>query len=193
MALTAAQNALIKDAILADPVLAAQPSDGDGLGFIAAALNAPSSPVVLAWRTDAPVSEISNGIDDTKYTPADTPLLADLPAKAAWFLNLCALITIKQMNLNNRLVGRTTINASLTRIRAGLLDAVTQVPAGANGAMTAPGGANGVNVLTPCLRNTRRIEAILAGTAQITGGLSGVIMAFEGTITGNEVDTARRS
>jgi hypothetical protein len=51
MELTPAQLQTLKAAIDADPVLAAQPMDGDGNGFIADAFNALASPAWTVWRT----------------------------------------------------------------------------------------------------------------------------------------------
>ena len=187
MPFTSQQNSLIKAAILADSTLASQPSDGDGLGFIANALNAMSSPVDNVWRTDVPVSEINDGIDYTKFTPTDA---AD---STVIFTNRVLAIQTKQMNLQNMLIGKDRIDASKPNIRAGIRDAVIQLPAGAGGAMVSAAGVSGVNVVTPMTRNSRRIESILASAQTTTGTVSAKTMGYEGMISSNEVDTARRS
>lgn len=49
--LTTEQLAVLKAAILADPVLAAQPMNSDGDFFIAAELNKPASPTYVVWKS----------------------------------------------------------------------------------------------------------------------------------------------
>lgn len=64
--LTAAQNTLIKAAILADPALAAQPTDGNGLGFIADALNAAASPAFTVWKSNVSITQVGDNIVGTE-------------------------------------------------------------------------------------------------------------------------------
>ena len=65
--LTSAQQVILKAAILADPVLAAQPANSDGAWAIAAVLNLPAVPDWIVWRTDADPEEImKNGMDWTR-------------------------------------------------------------------------------------------------------------------------------
>lgn len=60
MSLTPSQLSALKAAILADGTLAAQPMNSDGNFAIAAALNAPASPVFIVWRTNVLADEIGN-------------------------------------------------------------------------------------------------------------------------------------
>lgn len=58
MLLTTSQLQIIKAAILADPVLAAQPMDGDGNGFIADALNAVAAPAFTVWKSSVTLTQV---------------------------------------------------------------------------------------------------------------------------------------
>ena len=60
MSLSPAQNVILKAAILADPVLATQPSDGNGLSFIADAFNAVAVPDYIVWRSNVTAGETGN-------------------------------------------------------------------------------------------------------------------------------------
>ena len=58
MALTLAQLATLRDDILADPALAAQPLNTDGAIAIAQAYNSPASPAFVVWKTEVPRNEV---------------------------------------------------------------------------------------------------------------------------------------
>lgn len=65
--LTTAQQATLKAAILADPVLAAYPMTTDGAYAIAAAMNLAASPAFIVWKTSVNPDEIMrNGMDWTR-------------------------------------------------------------------------------------------------------------------------------
>lgn len=67
MALTTAQNAALKAAILADGTLNAFPNNSDGAFAIAALLNQEASPAWVVWRTSVARREIlQNGFDWTR-------------------------------------------------------------------------------------------------------------------------------
>lgn len=136
------------------------------------------------WRTDAPIDGINDGIDYGKYTPSDAVPSAD-PALSIDISRMLRIQT-KQMNLQNMLIGRATLNCSRPNVRGGLRDAVIGVPAGTAGALTAPGGASGANVLAACVRSGTRAEVMLAAAAQAsdtTGGTTARVMTFEGEVT----------
>lgn len=67
MSLTPAQNLLIKNAVLADPILAAIPSTFDGRYAIADALNLISEPAFVVWRTDVPTRDVKKAVVWTEY------------------------------------------------------------------------------------------------------------------------------
>jgi hypothetical protein len=65
--LTNAQLILLRDAILADPALAAFPNTQDGAFDLATALDALVSPAFIVWRTSVSRGEIlQNGFDWTR-------------------------------------------------------------------------------------------------------------------------------
>lgn len=189
--LTTAQLQTLKAAILADPGMAAQPMTSGGAFAIAAQLNAPASPAFKVWRTDVPVDSIIDAITWASYTPNDKVGAADtdpnLSRKIGWLLE----IQTKQMNLQLMLQGRSTLDCSHATLRAGLRDAVIQVPSGASGAATAPGGSSGVNVMNVCVRDATLGEKILAGAQQTTGTVTANVLGYEGTISSDDVQQAR--
>ncbi len=179
--MTSAQLATLKAAIVADNALNSQPMNSDGAFAIAEALNLPASPSVSVWRPDAPVQAINDAIDWAKFTPADA---AD---GTTIFTNRLLLIQTKQMNLQSMLVGRDTVDASRANVRAGLRDAVINIPAGVGGANVVAGGASGINVMNNCVRPALRIESILSTGQATTGGVTAKIMGFEGQVDYQDV------
>lgn len=180
-----AQLQALKAYIDADPVLSAIPNTNDGAYQVRDALNALASPTYTVWKTNASVDDIFDAIDFAKYTPTD---VAD---GTALFTNRLLSIQTKQMNLQNMLVGRQTVNASKQNVRAGLRDAVNQLPSGVGGALVSAGGPGGATVLTSLVRPARLVEKILvSGTAQ-TGTVTAGIMGFEGAISTTDVSDAR--
>ena len=187
MFLTPNQLAALLADINKDPVLSILPVNGDTSQAIATAYNLPSSPVVNAWRTEVPISNIYDAITWTNYTPNDAPDITTI------FTNRALVIQTKQMNLQNILQGRSTIDSSKANVRAGLRDAVILLPAGTGGAMVSAGGLGGATVLAACLRIATRAEALYATTQSTTGTITGNLLVFEGSISGTEVQIARTS
>lgn len=185
MSLTQTQLTALGAAIAADPALSAFPLGSDGALALAQVLNAPASPTFTVWRTDAKVSDIADAINWALYTPADAADTTTI------YTNRALLAQTKQMNLQLMLQGRTTLDCSKANIRAGLRDAVIQVPTGVGGAPTAPGGASGATVLTACTRAASLAEKILAGSPVATGTVTANLLGFEGTVTYQDVQAAR--
>lgn len=186
--LTTAQLQALKADILANAAqgqpLAAFYAAND-LNSIADWYNGASA--VHAWRTEAPVTGILDAVDWTKYTPNDAA------AETLIGVQRILITQTKQMNLQNMLFGRTTLDCSKAGIRAGLRDSVISVPTSASGANTNPGGANGGTVLSACRRLANRIEALLAGGEETTGATAARVLAYEGTIGRDEVQQALES
>lgn len=67
MALTTAQNALIKSAILADPQMSTAIAGDDGAYFIASLFNLKATPDFIVWRTDIPTQDIKKAVVWTEY------------------------------------------------------------------------------------------------------------------------------
>jgi hypothetical protein len=194
MALTSAQLQTLKTAILANPTWSAIPNSADGNFALAALLNATASPTFNVWRTDASVAAILDAVDLSKYTPNDSILDTDTGDALQRKNGRLLTAQTKQMNLQLLLQGRTTINASLVTVRAGLRDAVIALPTGVGGAATAPGGASGVNVLNACIRPATEAEKALATASQgsdTTGTVTARVMGFEGQVSAQDVETAR--
>lgn len=185
MPLTASQKAALKAAINADPVMSALPNSNDGAYEIAALLNAEAVPAYSVWKTNASTQDVFDAIDWSKYTPVDAP------DGTATYTNRLLAVQTKQMNLQNMLVGRETFNASKANIRAGIRDAVIQLPAGTGGAMVTAAGANGNNALNTMTRNARLVEKILSTGLATTGGVTAGIMGYEGAISPDDVVAAR--
>lgn len=188
--MTPAQLDAIKADIAANPDLAAFPQTQDGADGVAQLYNAFDA-TFKVWNTAAPTDAIFDAVDWTKYTPNMKPLVGDIPARAAFIMNNALLTNIKQMNLQNMLFGRQSIDGSKLGIRKGLQDSVTGVPAGAAGADVDPGGALGVTVVTALVRPARRIEKLLVTSTPTTGGVTAGLMGFEGQVSYPDIVAAR--
>lgn len=161
--LTTQQLQTIKAAILADPVLAAQPNTPDGAFAIAQALNGPSNPAFTVWRTFVPLTDITqNGFTWT--------LVDALSVGTA---------RIWEWMFDNP---DRAINPSKANIRQGIAD----VWSGTAGKLAVQ-----ATVLGHCKRVATRVEALLAtGTGS---DASPGTMTFEGTISYQDVLDARAS
>lgn len=176
--LTNAQYQTLRTAIAAVPELENLPDNPDKPYAVAAYYSAAPASPFTAWNSQSSVNAVLDAIDFSKYTPNDA---AD---STTIYLNRALLAQTKQMNLQLLTMGRTTLDASKTTIRASLRDAVISVPTGTSGAATAPGGASGVNVLNACTRQTvTRLENLFASAPVATGTVSAVVMAVEGPLS----------
>ena len=193
MALTPSQLTTLAAHIRAntDPAVVSALANGQD-NEIARLYNLPASPAFPLWRTDASVDAIIDSITWASYTPNDKVSGTDtdptLSRKIGWLLE----IQTKQMNLQLMLQGRSSINANKASLRAGLRDAVIQVPSGVGGAATAPGGASGANVMSAMTRNASLVEKALAGAQETTGTVTANLVGFEGQITSDDVAAALR-
>jgi hypothetical protein len=185
MALTTQQLSAIKADIAASGDMNTLPANSDGDFEIARLYNLPSTTDV--WRTNVRTSEIFDAITWANFTPQDA---ADATAT---YTNRILSVQTKQMNLQNMLSGRETIDASKANVRGGLRDALIQLPTGSGGAMLSAGGASGVTVLAACVRKANRIEKLLASAPVTTSTVSAGVMGFEGTIGYQDIQAARAS
>lgn len=186
--MTPAQLTALRVACFADPsAFAFFAGQGNAAG-LRAYLNGASGS--NAWRTDAPVNAILDAINWGTYTPSDAIASAD-PTLTQQVGRLLAIQT-KQMNLQLMVQGRDVLNCSRPNVRGGLRDAVIQVPSGAGGAATSPGGANGATVLAQCVRPATRAEVMLAAQSQAsdtTGTTTARVLTFEGDVKDVEAAT----
>ena len=168
MSLTPAQIAVLKAAITAeiDPTFVALRQAG-ATGAMTAWYNAPSTYVV--WRTTTPTSDIFDAVIWANLTPADTP-----DGTALW-QNRSLACQGKQFNVQIMLAGIDNVGTGKPNIRAGLQDALTNVPAGPAGAAI---GAGWAAVRVAMQRAATRAEKLYAtglGTAATPG-----VLGFEG-------------
>lgn len=192
MALTTSQNAALRAAILADPVLSQIPIGGDGDITIAEAFNQPSSPQVMVWRNDAPVQAIFDTFNWGAFTPTDTMPESNVDqASIQRYVARLLAIQTKQMNLQLMLQGKETVDATLANFRSGLRDALIAVPSGVNGAGVVVAGASAANALTACTRRATRAEALFVSGPAQTGSVTASLMTFIGELTPADVNTAR--
>lgn len=187
MTLTTTQLQTLRAAILSSSDLNSYPSNSDGAFEIARLLNLTSSPVVMVWKTDTKVSDILDAINWPSYTPTDVPDLTTA------YTNRLLAVQTKQMNLQNMLIGRETIDTSKANIRSGLRDAVIQLPTGPSGSLVTAAGVGGSNVLNACTRQARRVEVILAGAPATTGSVTAKLLEFEGEINYQDVIEALKA
>lgn len=183
---TSAQLATLKAAILAntDPTFVGYRTAG-ATGAMANWYNLTASPAAPAWRTDALITDILDGINWTLYTPQDTP------DNTATFTNRALVIQTKQMNLQSMVQGRISLDASKANTRSGLRDATVAVPAGVVGANVSPGGASGATVLAACVRNATYAEALFfTATNVTTGTTSASQFGWQGSVTDADIVAA---
>lgn len=100
MALTLAQLTILQTFIVNDGTLNAIPNTPDGNFEIATALNAPSSPAFLVWRTAIPAAELIQAMVWTEYIGRSNA------ERDAWRF----------------LTNQGTINAADTNVRQGISD-----------------------------------------------------------------------
>lgn len=191
--MTPAQLTTLKTYIANNADLNVKPMSEDGNFAIASLLNITAVPDFIVWRTEAPTDDIFDAITWANYTPTDAvtdAVLADTLVCARQQTRLLAIQT-KQINVNNMLGGRPTVNAGKANVRAGLRDAVINLPSGANGALVSAGGANAVTVLNKLTRKAKRGEQVFTTGAAQTGGVTADVMGYEGDISQADVKAAR--
>lgn len=156
MELNPTQIATLKAAIIADPNLSAARAIHTGVGtqMITDYLNSAGS--LMVWRTSVSTSVLFDSVTWANLTPNDAP-----DGSQAW---LCRSLACqgKQFNLQLIFGSRETIDPSKSNVRAGLQDALTNVPSGTGGTTVSAGW---VGVRTAMQRPANHIEAIFANTA----------------------------
>ena len=188
--MTAAQIAALRADILADPVLAAKPNNGDSHLEIAQLYNLAAVPTFMVWHPRAQVSAILDTFNLAAFTPVDTILETDLDPAISRRVARLLMIQVKQMNLQIMLQGRDALDCTLPNVRAGLRDALIQVPAGVAGANVAVAGASAATALTACLRQATRAEKLFSSGSATTGTTAGNLLVYVGGITPAQVAQA---
>jgi hypothetical protein len=211
MALTAAQKTSLKNAIAANTTAPGGnsaytatpinqiPNNGDGNQAIADWYNIPASTNFFVWNSAAPIASVYDNVTWANLTPTDA-----VPTTAGTFASVSEAVLVwhgrslacqgKQFNLQTILIGsQGTINGTKSNIRAGLQDALTNVPSGVNGGTVAAGWTSvRDNVLS---RKATNAEKLLADTTNGNGssGQTSAFPAFDGTLSAGDVDAARNS
>lgn len=102
------------------------------------ALNVIASPDYWLWNRSASVEVIFGNVTHKNFTPIDVVPATDAGNQ---FLNRALICQIKQMNLDRFILGRTVLDASITKVWQGIRDALQDVPAGVAGALVDVGWA----------------------------------------------------
>jgi hypothetical protein len=194
MALTPAQLATLKTNFAANTATVsyggqavqvnALPNNSDANLAAAAWYNLAASPAFTVWR-DLPMEDVLNLITFANMTPLDavptTPQLTVTVYQAR-----AAACTCKQINLQNLTLSRTVAPMKKTGYRAALQDCLTNIPAGAAGALLA---ANWVGV-----RDGAKFSATNAEKLYATGNGQAATpsdLTHEGPITADDIQNAR--
>lgn len=159
MQLTQEQLATLKAAIIANPTMAAARTAHDTQA-ITDLLNASST--LDVWRTSVSTQVLFDQITWANLTPAEAP-----NGTLDWQCRSLACQG-KQFNLQLIFASRDTIDASKSNVRAGLQDALTNVPSGQSGALVSAGW---VGVRTAMIRKATVLEAIFANTQNTPASL----------------------
>ena len=167
MNLTPAQMDTLKAAIIADANLAAARAAHSSQA-IADYLNQPSSTQV--WRTSVETKVLFDHITWANLTPNDVP-----DGSLAWQCRSLACQG-KQFNLQLIFGSRDTIDPSKANVRAGLQDALTNIPSGTGGAVVSAGWVNVRSALQRTATNLERIFATPGSPSTLV--VEGVIDEF---------------
>lgn len=180
MSLTITQLSALKSEILADSTLMDAWNIG-AVNQVAAAFNTVDS-TYSVWRSFVPVPEVFDAILWANLTPTDAP-----DGSTAW-TNRALACQGKQFNLQTILTGRDSISGSKNNVRAGLQDALSNVPSGVGGSLVS--GGWGAVKATLTRRATRGDKLFSSGLGTLTAPS---VLGFEGNVTDTHVENAMRS
>ena len=196
MSLTTAQTTALKADILtnvntipvfrpfAGTAINAMPIGEDADFEIALWYNGTAVPDYFVWR-DLPMDTVFNSISLANMTPIDSiPVVLDLDIQV-WIARALSCQG-KQFNLQNLTIGKTTAPMKKTNYRAAMQDCLTNIPAGAGGALLA---ANWVGVRDAAKQTARWIEKLFATGNGLFATPSDLV--FEGTVSTNDVTQSR--
>jgi hypothetical protein len=160
--MTPQQLATLKAYIDAQPEFAALTRNSDGAYAVAEAINQDEA-AYFVWRDITSASDILDAIVWANLTPADAP------DGTATFTNRALACQAKQLNLQILLQGREQLSTGRTNVRGALSDALTNVPAGAGGALLDAGWLGAGKVKTAITRRATRFEKLYATGTGTTG------------------------
>ena len=175
--MTPAQYTTLKSLADADQTASALIAQGNDIG-LADWMNAPTSQYI--WRQYTPADDVFDAIVWANLTPIDAP-----DGTALW-TNRALLCQAKQINLQIMLQGKERIATAKATTRAGLSDAMLNVPSGASGATQSAGWATVKSVIS---RIGTRAEMALATGAGTQGSPS--VPSFDGTISAYDAQMIR--
>ncbi len=175
--MTPAQYTTLKSLADADQTASALIAQGNDIG-LADWMNAPTSQYI--WRQYTPADDVFDAIVWANLTPIDAP-----DGTALW-TNRALLCQAKQINLQIMLQGKERIATAKATTRAGLSDAMLNVPSGASGATQSAGWAAVKSVIS---RIGTRAEMALATGAGTQGSPSAP--SFDGTISAYDAQMIR--
>ncbi len=175
--MTPEQYTTLKSLADADQTASALIAQGNDIG-LADWMNAPTSQYI--WRQYTPADDVFDAIVWANLTPIDAP-----DGTALW-TNRALLCQAKQINLQIMLQGKERIATAKATTRAGLSDAMLNVPSGASGATQSAGWAAVKSVIS---RIGTRAEMALATGAGTQGSPSAP--SFDGTISAYDAQMIR--
>lgn len=142
------------------------------------------------YRTSIPVSEVFDAIVWANFTPSDA-VPVDTSLNNDIYQSRQIACQTKQMNLQTMIVGQASINGAKGNIRAGLQDALTNIPSGAGGAARSAGWVTVRD--TVLARLATRAEKLYANVANGNGGTAATAatLTFEGNLTAADIQAAR--
>ena len=175
--MTPEQYTTLKSLADADQTASALIAQGNDIG-LADWMNAPTSQYI--WRQYTPADDVFDAIVWANLTPIDAP-----DGTALW-TNRALLCQAKQINLQIMLQGKERIATAKATTRAGLSDALLNVPSAAGGATQGAGWAAVKAVIS---RIGTRAEMALATGAGTQGSPS--VPSFDGTISAYDAQMIR--
>lgn len=192
MILTAAQQQTLKTDISANGDTNALKNASNGDVQIAALYNALAVADFFVYRSNVPVQDIYDQITWANLTPVD-PVPTDTALNAAIWQARSLACQGKQFNVQIILQGQNTINAAKINVRAGLQDALTNVPSGAGGALIS-GGWVGVrdNALARKALRIEKLFATVGGAFDGTTAAKSGTLVFEGTVSAQQISDVLR-
>lgn len=166
------------------------PINDDTNQLVADWYNGTASPTFHVYRSAIPVAELFDAIVWANFTPSDSVPTATSLENDIYQSRQIACQT-KQMNLQTMMIGQAAVNGAKANIRAGLQDALTNIPSGANGANRSAGWTTVRD--TVLARASTRAEKLFASTASGNGSApnAAATLVFEGALASGDVSAAR--
>jgi hypothetical protein len=160
--LTTAQLQALKAAILADAnlnTLVAQMATGAITEYLR------GDSTFIVWRSTTLSQDIYDAVTWANLTPTDAP-----DTTQAW-MNRALACQGKQISLQILIQGKDRINSDKASIRAGLQDALTNLPSGSGGANVSGGWANVKPAMTRLANKYEKVWVTGTGTVATPGSL----------------------